>query len=322
MRLSSIVVPLACLGAVVNAALGTVEFNLVFPRDDVAYAPVPRLPIIFSVTNTQAAQHMKVSFLIQTERPNGETITMAPIGGLTWGNWAANETGFLYSLIDVETYNFTKEGSRPLKFFASWMTCADGPNGHGESDSDTGHNFSSTASIHFRTANDGQAVNLLDSRDTECPKAGLPGVRIAVDDTVKPVVDSSTDSVGLGKCVTVFTPAHDGSDVFSAPCSDKLKLPAGLVKQVSLSLEAIACVNIHNCPAISSLQALGTQTSTSAAASGTGTTTTTPTGAAQPAAATTTGASDPPKKNAAVRLAVGGTACLAAVFGVFGLLLA
>ena len=313
MRLSSIVAPLACLGALVDAALTTVEFDLVFPRNNVSYAPTSSLPIIFAVKNSHLMANFSPSFFPQVQLPDGSFSSMPMFSVRTWGDPASNETIFLYNLVYVADYGFTKEGSWPINFFMGWTTCAVGPNGGGDGDSDTAFAHSSTTSILFRTAKAGQAVNLLSSRDTECP--GLPGFRLTIDDKPKTVVDPSTNTVGIHQCLTVMPMGTDGAEVVSDPCT--AKIPAGLVEELSsvLSID-YPCPNPQHCSSASATTATkGVQPSANAATTATHTHTST----TQPAAATT--ASDPPK-NAAERWATAGTAWLAVTFGVFGLLLA
>lgn len=314
MRLSSIAALVACFAARVDAALTTVEFDLMFPRANVSYTPTTHMPIIFAVKNPQPAKYMRPVLAVEVSYPNGTIHSLPYISSdQALGNAAANETTFYYTIFEGESYGFNGEGSWPLKFRVSWMTCAEGPNGGGESDSDTGHRGTSSHSMLFRTARDGQAVNLLSAGDdTECHR--LPGFRITIDDTVRPVVDPSTATAGIHQCVTAA-----GSELVSdSSCS--VKLPAGLVEEVSLRLSAAACADLSNCPARTSLVALASQTSTrTAAATHTGTT-------GQPAAATTavtttTAASDP-AKNAAERRGMAGMAGLAPALGLFGLLLA
>ncbi|KAG7294608.1 hypothetical protein NEMBOFW57_004684 [Staphylotrichum longicolle] len=314
MRLSSIAALAACFAVRVDAALTTVEFDLMFPRANVSYTPTTYMPIIFAVKNPQPAKYMRPVLAVEVSYPNGTIHSLPYISSEdAWGNAAANETTFYYTIFEGESYGFNGEGSWPLKFHVSWMTCAEGPNGGGEGDSDTGHRGTASHSMLFRTARDGQAISLLSAgADTECH--GLPGFRITTDDTVRPVVDPSTATAGIHQCVTAA-----GSELVSdSSCS--VKLPAGLVEEVSLSLSAAACADPYNCPARTSLVALASQTSTrTAAATHTGTT-------GQPAAATTavttTAASDPAKNAAERRTMAGMEGRLAAAFGVFGLLLA
>ena len=308
MRLSSIVAPLACLAGLVNAALTTIEYDLMFPRNNVSYAPGPYLPIVFAVKNYNPA--FEPSFLLRSERRDGSPYTMVQFGGNVWGEPAANDTAFLYTFFDVAIYNFTEEGTRPINFWISWTSCGDGPNGHGDSDSDTTYNHSSTASVLFRTDKGGQPINLLSSKDTQCP--GLPGIRISLDDTIKPVVDPSTATVGIHECMTIMNVDVEGSDVVTDACT--AKLPAALVEEVSWSLSMAECLDVPSCSATAVLTPPSKTATGSAAATHTGSTT------APAAAATTTGTD--PAKNAGERVAMVGTAGLAVAFSVFGLLLA
>ena len=323
MRLSSIMAPLACLGALVDAALTTVEFDLVFPRDNVSYAPTVWMPFVFSVKNSQLAQYMDVTFLAQTQRPDGNFSTIAMLLGHTWAPSASSEYSFFWSVVNVEDYGFSKEGSWPLRFFANWITCSDGPNGHGDGDSDTGHNVSSPASILFRTDKSGQAIHLLSTSDTDC--VARPGFRLKVDDKVKPVVDPSTDTKGFHQCVTVMNVDTPGSDLVTAPCS--IQIPALLMEEIFYALESASCTDFDNCPAASKYMSIAAKTQTSTTATATHTSaaqsaaTTTAAAATTTTTTTTTAASDPPK-NAAERVAMAGTAWLAAAVGVLGLLLA
>lgn len=307
MRLPSILASLACFRASVEAALTTIEFDLVFPRNNVSYAPTPRLPIIFAVKNSRLGQNFSPSFFVQGQLPDRSFSTIAMFGGRRWGDSASNETSFIYTTLDVAGFGFMEEGSRPLRFFINWMTCAVGPNGGGDGDSDTASGQSSFASILFHTDEGGQAINLLSSNDTVCH--GQPGFRLTVDDEIKTVVDPSTATMGVHQCLTVMHIDPPGSEVVSDPCS--AKVPTGLVEEISSALARYRCENPAYCASLSSTTASGVQPSTTAAATHTRT--------AQPAATTT--ASDP-SKNAAKRLAMAGSAGLAVTLSVLGLLLA
>ena len=325
MRLSSIVAPLACLGALVNAALTTVEFDLVFPRDNVTYAPTTHLPIIFAAKNSQLVQNMEFSFVVQTQHSDGKFYTLVTVFPASWGDSASNETIFFFIVVDVEDLGFDKEGSRPLRVLANWNSCSDGP--RGTDLSATGFNQSSPATILFRTAKSGQALNLIDTTDAQCEK--VPGFRLAVDDQTKTVPNPTrpgSDANGTHQCVTVMPISPAGSDLVADPCS--VKVPADLVEVISLWLDSTACAYNGPCPPASTMMSIisanimtktasAAHSSTAQPAATTAATTTT----TAAAAATTAAASDPPK-NAAGRLAMAGTAWLAAAFGVVVLQLA
>ena len=325
MRLSSIVAPLACLGAVVNAALTTVEFDLVFPRDNVSYAPTAHLPVIFAAKNSLLAQYMAFSFAVQTRAADGNFHTISHVVPGSWGDSASNETTFFWGQIDVAEFGFTRAGSWPLRFLANWESCSDGP--RGSDISENGFNQSSPASILFRTAKGGQPVSLLDTTDTTCETR--PGFRITVDEKTETVPNPSWPSAyanGTHQCVKVMPISPPGSDLVAAPCS--AKVPADLVQFADLVLtESTDCTSNSPCPAASTLASImATRLATTATVSHASTALSAATTAATTAgttttASTTTAASDP-SKNAAERLAMAGTAWLAAAFGVFGFLLA
>lgn len=144
----------------------------------------------------------------------------------------------------------------------------------------------------------------------------VDGRRITLDDTIKPVVDPSTDTVGVHECMTIMNVDVEGSDVVTDACT--AKLPADLVEEVSWALGMAECLDVPSCSATAVLTPPSKTATGSSAATHTGSTT------APAAAATTTGATTgtDPAKNAGERVAMVGTAGLAVAFSVFGLLLA
>ncbi len=310
----SLVAPLACLSAVANAALTTVEYDLVFPRDNVSYAPTPYLPMVFAVKNYNPA--FDPFIFLGSEYPNGTASRISLFAsGRVWGNPAKNDAAFVYALFNVIEAGFKQDGTQPLDFWIGWTSCSDGPNAHGGSDSDTKFKESSRASIRFRADKGGQAVNLLSTKDTKCP--ARPGIRIALDDTAKPVVDPSTGSSGFHWCITIMDVETEGSDVVSDACT--VDLPTELVDEIASKLSLAACDDDPSCRATATAFQPSKTATAAAGATHTGSTT-------QPAAATTTTsgpakASDP-AKNAGDRLTMARRAGLAVWLGMFGLLLA
>jgi hypothetical protein len=292
MRLSSFVAPLACLAAVADAALTTVEFDLVYPRDNTSYAPTPKMPVIFAVKNPVVAREMYPYLWVKVQGADGHIGNQIAISnGTWWGDWKANETSFVYSYLD----GFVEEGGRALFFGLYWNRC--GVQRNGSLNGDISTNSSATTSFLFEIAKGGQPVDLL-AVDYSPAKCGLgAGHLLTVDDELKPLSAAASARFGASQCLVVPPLASELLDDLTFGQCD-IRFPAAFAANISATLNQTACGNSTACP--------------SAATGATATNT--------PQTSSTVAAD--PSKNAADRLAMAGTACLTAAFGVFGFLLA
>ncbi|RYO95515.1 hypothetical protein DL764_007693 [Monosporascus ibericus] len=171
---------LACWGAIVVAAGGVLEVDLVFPRND-TYAPTPDLPVVFTFQNPELAQFINpyISYSIRNWDDNSLNDTVSSHHDLRWTNWSSYDPYFVYHYFDG--YNI--EGYWWLTWSVYWQSCDE----RWVSDPSAEFNRrgmisnSSSWSILFTTENSGKEVDLVAAiTNKTCPEE--LGVAINVTD--------------------------------------------------------------------------------------------------------------------------------------------
>ncbi|KAK3899737.1 hypothetical protein C8A05DRAFT_36632 [Staphylotrichum tortipilum] len=101
MRRLSVLASVACLASATSTP-NTVEFDLVYPRDNQSYQPTPHMPVVIAIHNAKLAQnlHPYITFRVQS--------TTDSAAELTWStaDTANNTPYFVFTFVDA----FPKEG--------------------------------------------------------------------------------------------------------------------------------------------------------------------------------------------------------------------
>ncbi len=207
MRLLPVLASLASMACLTTAAsiTNTVEFDLVYPRDNQSYHPTPHMPVVFAIQNPKLAQnlHPYITFRVQstTDASAGKGTTYNLTKELTWAtaDTAKNTPYFVYTFVDA----FAKEGGWTIWWNVYWTSCKTDRAGefHGE----TTTNKTATTSILLKTSiKNGQAVDLLATNDLPC--GALPA--FVLDDVDDELLEVTGAKSGFKSCVKV-SPAAD-----------------------------------------------------------------------------------------------------------------
>ena len=247
----AMVASLACLGAVVDAAGGVLEVDLVFPRNETYAPPTDSIPVVFAFQNAAFAQYLnhKISYTVRNQSDLAGNPILSFNHDLRWANWSSHEPYLVAAFHEI----LKTEGRWRLTWSVNWQSCEEDSfpalgSGRGLIGND------STWSVDFAVEKGAQTVDLVaaTANDKTCPAE----LGVAINVTGKTVkVPSSANWSGGDTCAVV---ASSSPTPTANPC--RVKIDSTAASSLSASWTAELCGSLNppaSCP--SKNAAAGTQ---------------------------------------------------------------
>lgn len=216
----TIVAAFAALADAANDPLGTVEVDLIFPRNE-TYAPSPVLPLVFAFRNAKPGVLLspRITFTIW-DRNNMSNAVVGESLEVDKANMSTNDPYFLY----LGSTKFNVEGKWQLTWTLVWYSCKD-ERGNGIATNLTDN------SMIFSTKNAAPQVDLVAaSNDDKCSSS----TNVALDITGTASVPNTVQWPGGETCAVVA-----GSETQPDPC--RVKVDSAAASSMSASMTAQIC---------------------------------------------------------------------------------
>lgn len=235
----SLVAVSAYLGAIGNAADDVLDIGIVFPRQNVTYAPQERFPIVFALQNAELAKHLQPLIEIYVWDANNTMLNWKE--DLVWANYST-EPYLVYAFPDFET-----ESPFKLRWTASWRKCDKGRDVFGDEEVIITWNNTRKFWLDFNLKQGAQKADLVAATAKEETCSPGFGVALNVTDETHDVPElSSLESYYSGTCAVV---ASSSPTLTSNPC--KVNIDKATVESMEANELERRCSRLYpppDCP--------------------------------------------------------------------------